>query len=165
MTTTEQVTIVVGLGELQVSDSPSAVLSCLGLGSCVAVSAYDAVAKVAGLVHIVLPSSDGRDVTLPGKFADTALPALLEEMGKLGALKSRLTVKIAGGAKISMTQNSNPIFKTGERNIEATKLHAQAQGLTIVSEEVGGNSGRTLRLYADSGRVTVTQAGRQTQDL
>ncbi len=165
MTTTEQVTIVVGLGELQVSDSPSAVLSCLGLGSCVAVSAYDAVAKVAGLVHIVLPSSDGRDVKLPGKFADTALPALLEEMGKLGALKSRLTVKIAGGAKISMTQNSNSIFKTGERNIEATKLHAAEHGLRIVSEEVGGSTGRTLRLYADSGRVTVTQVGCQTQDL
>lgn len=157
--------IVVGLGELQVTKNPTVILSCLGLGSCVAVGAYDSVAKVAGLVHIVLPSSDGRDTTLPGKFADTAFPALLEEMGKLGAKKSRLLVKIAGGAQISMTQTSNAIFKTGERNIEATKEQAANHGLKIAAEEVGGNSGRTLRLYADSGRVTITQAGRQMLEL
>ena len=165
MTTTEQVTIVVGLGEMQVSKDPSAVLSCLGLGSCIAVSAYDSVAKVAGLVHIVLPSSDGRNTSLPGKFADSAIPALLDEMGKLGALKSRLLVKIAGGAQISMTANSSPIFKTGERNIESTKENAKKHGLKIAAEEVGGNSGRTLRLYVESGRVTVTHAGSQTIDL
>lgn len=165
MISTDQETIVVGLGELQVTKDPSKILSCLGLGSCVAVGAYDAVAKVAGLVHIVLPSSDGRDITLPGKFADTAIPALLDEMKNLGAMKSRLLVKIAGGAQISMTQNSNAIFKTGQRNIEATKKHAAEHGLKIAAEEVGGNSGRTLRLYVDSGRVTVTQAGTQTKDL
>lgn len=165
MTTTQQQTIVVGLGEMQVSKDSSTILSCLGLGSCVAVSAYDAVAKVAGLVHIVLPSCDGRDSKLPGKFADTAFPALLEEMGKLGELKSRLVIKISGGAQISMTQSSNPIFKTGERNIEATKENSAKHGLKIAAEEVGGHTGRTLRLYVDSGRVTVTQAGSQMQDL
>ncbi|MCH8825856.1 MAG: chemotaxis protein CheD [Chloroflexi bacterium] len=165
MTTTELEMIVVGLGEMQVSNNPLTVLSCLGLGSCIAVSAYDSVAKVAGLVHIVLPSSDGRDTTLPGKFADTAIPSLLDEMSKLGALKVRLLVKIAGGAQISKTQNSNPIFKTGQRNIEATKEQAAKHGLKIAAEEVGGHAGRTLRLYVESGRVTVTQVGSQTQEL
>ena len=165
MTTTQQNLTVVGLGELQVSKDPNVVLSCLGLGSCVAVSAYDAVARVAGLVHIVLPSSDGRDTSLPGKFADTAIPALLDEMSKLGALKSRLLVRIAGGAQMSLTQHSNAIFKTGERNVEATKEIAEKYGLKISAEEVGGHAGRTLRLYIESGRVTVTRAGSQTQDL
>ena len=36
MTTTQQNLTVVGLGELQVSKDPNVVLSCLGLGSCVA---------------------------------------------------------------------------------------------------------------------------------
>ena len=165
MTTTQQEMTVVGLGEMSVSKDPSAVLSCLGLGSCVAVSAYDTVAKVAGLVHIVLASSDGRDTTLPGKFADTAVPTLLDEMGKLGAQKSRLVIKITGGAQMSMTQNSNAIFKTGERNIEATKEHLANHGLKIAAEEVGGHTGRTLRFYVDSGRVTVTHAGSSTKDL
>ena len=102
---------------------------------------------------------------MPGKFADTAIPALLDEMAKLGAKKSRLLVKIAGGAQISLTQNSNPIFKTGERNIEATKEHAKKHGLDVAAEDVGGHPGRTLRLYVESGRVTVTQAGTQTKDL
>lgn len=165
MTTTQLDTIVVGMGELQVSVDPNAVLTCLGLGSCIGFTAYDAKARVAGMVHIVLPDSGGKTVVVAGKFADTALPALMEEMQKQGAEKTRLLVKISGGAQMSLVAGSSGIFKTGERNLEATRIAAAEQGLKIAAAEVGGHSGRTLRLYVESGKVTVTTAGTETKDL
>ena len=41
----------------------------------------------------------------------------------------------------------------------------EKHGLRIAASDVGGHSGRTLRLYVGSGQVTVTTAGTQTQDL
>jgi chemotaxis protein CheD len=165
MTVAQLDTIVVGMGELQVSNDPQAVLTCLGLGSCIGFAAYDPLAKAAGMVHIVLPDSSGKMGVIPGKFADTALPALIEAMEKLGAEKRRMVVKIAGGAQMSLVAGSAGIFKTGERNLEATEIAAAEQGLKIASADVGGHSGRTLRLYVESGKVTVTTAGTETKDL
>lgn len=165
MTTTLLDTIVIGMGEMQVSKDPQVVLTCLGLGSCIGLAAYDPVAKAAGMVHIVLPDSSGKAGVIPGKFADTALPVLIEEMEKLGAEKRRMVVKIAGGAQMSLIAGSASIFKTGERNLEATKIAAAKQGLRISSEDIGGHSGRTLRLYVESGKVSVTTAGTETVDL
>jgi len=165
MTTTQLDTIVVGMGELQVSKDPQAVLTCLGLGSCIGFSSYDPVANVAGMVHIVLPDSAGKTGVLPGKFADTALPALIGDMENLGAEKRRMLVKISGGAQMSLVAGSAGIFKTGERNLEATKIVAHEHGLKIAAADVGGHSGRTLRLYVESGKVTVTTAGTETIDL
>ena len=165
MTTVQLDTIVVGMGELQVSKDPQAVLTCLGLGSCIGFTAYDKIAKVGGMVHIVLPNSGGKTGVVAGKFADTALPALMEEMKKLGAEKRRMLVKISGGAQMSLAAGSSEIFKMGERNLEATQIAAAEHSLKIAAADVGGHSGRTLRLYVESGRVTVTTAGTEAKDL
>ena len=165
MITTQLDTIVVGMGELQVSKDPQAVLTCLGLGSCIGFSSYDPVARVAGMVHIVLPDSAGKTGALPGKFVDTALPALIGDMERLGAEKGRMLVRITGGAQMSLVAGSAGIFKTGERNLEATKIAATEHGLKIAAADVGGHSGRTLRLYVETGKVTVTTAGTETKDL
>ena len=85
MTVTKEQTAAIGLGEMKVTKDDSVVLTCLGLGSCVGMAAYDPVSKVAGMAHIVLPRSDGRS-GLPAKFADTAIPALVDEMCKLDSL-------------------------------------------------------------------------------
>ena len=68
MTISQDKTVVVGLAELQVSNNPGQILTCLGLGSCIGVAAYDPQAKVSGMVHVVLPSSDGKIDGLSPKF-------------------------------------------------------------------------------------------------
>ena len=163
--TTTQDTLVIGLGEMQVSKEPSAVLTCLGLGSCIGFSVYDPMVKVGGMVHIVLPSSDGRETNTPAKFADMAIPNLLDAMSDLGSTNRSLVIKMAGGAQMSLAKGGSGIFKTGERNIESVNAIAQKHGLRIAASDVGGHSGRTLRLFVSSGQVTVTTAGTQTQDL
>lgn len=78
---------------------PDAVLICYGIGSCIAVSAFDPVAKVGAMAHIVLPvSNNAISSSLPVKFADVAIPLTLEKMEEAGAERSRIVIKIAGGA-------------------------------------------------------------------
>lgn len=151
-------TIVIGLAEINVTANPSAVLTCLGLGSCIGLAAYDPLAKVGGMVHIVLPSSGGKAENPTAKYADTAVPFLLDELCKKGALKSRLLIKIAGGAQMSISTAAGSLFKTGERNEESTRQVLASLGMRITAAEVGGSMGRTLKLYVNSGKVTVSSA-------
>ncbi len=166
MTTTNQATtLLVGLGEVKISQDPAEVLTCLGLGSCVGVCLYDPVAKVAGMAHIVLPSSDGKPEKTGGKYADTGVPLLLEMMLKRGAIKSRVIVKIAGGAQISKARGMGDAFKIGERHVEAVEAAFDANFMRIISSDTGGHHGRTLRFYLDTGITMVTTAGKEIQEI
>ena len=98
----KQETIVLGLGDMAVTSDTESALMCLGLGSCIAVSAYDPISKIAGMAHVVLPRNGGRETKSSAKYVDTAIPHLFEEMKKQGAITSRLVVKIAGGARMSL---------------------------------------------------------------
>ena len=49
--------VIVGIGDCKVSKQPDDVLITHALGSCIAVMIHDPVAKVAGLLHYMLPES------------------------------------------------------------------------------------------------------------
>lgn len=159
-------TLVIGMGERQVSRSPAVVLACIGIGSCIAVCAYDMVTKVGGMAHIVLPVWDGNEKSNPGKFADTGIPLLFEEMIRNGGSKSRMVLKLAGGAQMSLAPGITNAFRTGERNlVEVMAALERLKAPRVVASETGGNRGRTVRMYLCSGRVTVKNAGGQEQEL
>lgn len=162
---TKEAVIVVGLGEIQISRDPAAVLTCLGLGSCIGLGAYDPVARVAGMAHIVLPASDGKNGPLASRYADVAVPALLAELRKLGALSLRLVVKLAGGAQMSKSPGHLATFQIGERNYTAVQGVLAQHRIAVAGVDVGGNRGRTMRLYVESGRATVTTVGLESKEL
>ena len=149
---------VVGMGEIAVTASPNAVLTCFGLGSCVAVCAYDSQEKVGGMAHIVLPQNHGLPGNNPAKFADTAVPLLLNEMVKKGCFKNRLIVKIAGGAQMTLAPGLRDTFKTGERNLAQILLVLQRENITLAAADTGGTVGRTVKMYVGTGHVTVKTA-------
>ncbi len=166
MTTTRQgTTQMVGLGEVKTTQDPEEVLTCLGLGSCVAVCMYDPIAKVAGMAHIVLPNSDGKTEKTGGKYADTGVPLLLDMMLKSGAIKSRITVKIAGGAQISKAKGMGDAFQIGARNIEAVQVVINANSMRVKGSDTGGHHGRTMRFNLDTGQTLVTTAGKEIQEI
>ena len=49
--------MVVGVGELAISNKRDVVINTYALGFCIAVSAYDTVTKAGGIIHIMLPDS------------------------------------------------------------------------------------------------------------
>ena len=90
----------VGIADLNLVLDPGAIMT-IGLGSCIGIALYDKINKVAGLSHIMLPdSTQFKNVTNPMKFADLAIPLLVEKMEKQGCNKRNITAKIAGGASM-----------------------------------------------------------------
>lgn len=149
----------VGIGQLAVSNDPNEVLVAYGLGSCVGIAAYDPLARVGALVHVLLPDSGGKapDPREPARFADTGIALLLERLSEAGALKSRLIVKIAGGAAVLGAASAEK-FKIGDRNAEAIREHLKRRGITISAQDLGGTKGRTLEFHVGTGQTMVRTA-------
>ena len=161
-----EVVLVAGLGEIQVSNDPNHVLSCLGLGSCIGISAYDPVAKVGAMVHVVLPHcNDPEAEKVPTKYANTALPVMLKEMEKKGALKSRIILKMAGGAKIISTIPAKSLLDIGERNCEAIKAALEENKFQVKAEDLRGTLGRSMWLYIESGITRVRTTSSPIREL
>lgn len=151
----------VSIGEMIVSNTPEDVLVAYGLGSCVAVCLYDPAAKVSGMLHALLPSMPVNEKVngLPAKFVDQGLPLLIRAVTDLGAQRSRLIVHVCGGAQILTAPGFNNVLNIGERNIAAASAGLQAAGLRINAQATGGHCGRTVKLYAANGQVTVKTLG------
>ena len=147
------------LGEWAVTDDRELQLVCLGLGSCVAFCAHDPAAGVAGMAHMVLPdSTNGRSGGAGAKFVDLAIPLVLEEMEALGAKRAKLNIHLAGGAQMLHGASFTDTMMIGKRNAEAARNVLKDLGLRITSEDVGGESGRTVKLAVISGQLDVSTA-------
>ncbi len=151
--------IKVGMADLKVSKSPE-VLSTLGLGSCIGICLWDPSTKVAGLAHIMLPSSEAiRNNTNRAKFADTAIEDMVNEMVSKGASKRRLVGKIAGGAKMFAFSTSNSTMNIGEKNANAVREILKGMGIMIKADDTGGNFGRTIEFFSEDGSLLIKTIG------
>ncbi len=159
-------TIIVGLGELRATSAGNAIVVCLGLGSCVAFCGYDPVSRVAGMAHMVLPSSNGRAPSQSSpKFVDCAIPMLMEEMVGLGAAKSRIAARLVGGAQVIDFHEKSRSLDIGGQNVQSAIAVLERLGVSLEAAETGGNKGRTVRLHAGSGRLLVSTLGGSEREL
>lgn len=151
--------ILVGISDAAVSRDTGSMLVTYALGSCIAVCMFDPVARVGGMLHIMLPDSalDARKAQMnPFTFADTGVPALLKKMNSSGAIDQRITVRLVGGAQV---MNDGGLFSIGKRNHTAVRKVLWKTGLLVDGEAVGGDVSRTVRLEISTGRVWVREAG------
>lgn len=147
--------IKVGMADYKVGEAPFTLIS-YGLGSCIGLSIYDPQTKVGGLLHYMLPDSQqARSTDTPAKFIDTGFPLMLADVLKLGASKSRLVAKIAGGAQMFAFANVSNVMRVGERNAEAAKELLRDYGIKLLAEDTGANYGRTVSLDLNTGIYTV----------
>jgi len=149
--------VMVRMGELATSASADDTLVSLALGSCIGVAMVDRRRGVAGLAHVMLPASPGHKAGDVGRFADTAVPALLDELLGLGALLPRLEVSLVGGAQMFAAKDSS--LAIGRRNEEGVRAALRALRLPVVAHCTGGKAGRTIRVTVGTGEVTVKEAG------
>lgn len=150
--------LTVGISDCKVTSDPDSVLVTYALGSCIAVAVHDPVTSVAGLLHYMLPEASldwDKAAQNPYMFADTGIPKLLREVCERGAKRSRLVVRIVGGAQ---TTHSHELFQIGKRNHLAARKLLWKEGLLVKSEAVGGVVSRTVRLETSTGRVLVRES-------
>ena len=160
-------TLAVGLGELKSGSRSDQVLVCYGLGSCIGLALYDHTARVGVMVHVVLPDSslNRAQQMQPGKFADTAVPAAISEAVRLGAVRSRLVARIAGGARMLNVVGAGSKLDIGNRNADAVRGALEQHGLRLAADDTGGTYGRTLQLFVGTGRLLVSTVGRGEREL
>ena len=156
--------VVIGIGELAVSNDPSGRITTHAVGSCIAVCAFDPVAGVAGMLHFLLPEASinpDRASAYPAAFADTGIPLLFQRAYARGLVKQRAIVKLVGGADMAQTVGA---FNTGARNLFAARNLLWRNGVFIAAEDVGGTDARTVHMSVRDGRVQVI-SGRSQKEL
>jgi chemotaxis protein CheD len=151
--------VVVGVGDMGVSNNPQITLSTYALGSCVAVVAYDPVSKAGGLLHLMLPDSTispAKAQSQPAMFADTGLPLLFRSLAGVRADFSRVRIFLAGGANVMCNADT---FRIGERNIRATSEYLSHNGFVVRHSSLGGTINRTVHLNVGTGDITLKTPG------
>jgi chemotaxis protein CheD len=143
-------TYYVTIGNAVFGQSPD-IISCKGLGSCVAVCLYDEVIKKGCVVHILLPF--GNDEKRPFFYANLGIANALERCVKFGMKKDRIWAKIVGGACVfSHVDEKSSI---GAKNIIEARKWLNFFKVPILSEDTGGRSGRNLAFDLETGQIEV----------
>jgi len=157
--------VTVGISDMKVSNNVKETLITYSLGSCIGVLIWDPLVKVGGLLHYMLPDSrldKERAQQRPYMFADSGIPALFKECYSLGAVKSRLIVKVVGGSQIL---DPTGLFSIGKRNYLMLSKLFDRNHVTIAAEDIGGSVNRTVSLEIGTGRVLLKVSSRGEFEL
>ena len=151
--------LTVGIADMKVLQGEG-ILVTYALGSCIGLCFHDPRLRLGALLHIMLPLNmeAGRTHTL--KYADTGIKETLRQLEAKGASRARMTVKIAGGAKM-FEDSGGSLGNIGQRNIESVHMNLKKEGIRLLKEDVGGSVARTLLFDVNSGLGCIRCYGRQ----
>ena len=154
--------ITVGIADLKVASSPDILRTILG--SCVGTCLYDPEKKIAGLSHIMLPSrNDSNSNEL--KYADSAIPLLIKEMESAGARADRLVSKVVGGASMLKLKHNKIMSEIGRNNVDKILGLLADLNISVMAEDIGGDYGRTIDFYAESGILRIRTIGKVEKEI
>ena len=154
----------VRMGQQSASDAEGDVLVTIGLGSCIGLALVDPARGIAGLAHVMLPEAPASPPPGQlGKWADTAVPSLLERVLALGARRVRLNAVLVGGAQ--MFAFGGQSLDVGARNDACVRDALARLRIPVRAAATGGGKGRTVRVHVASGVVLGKVAGGPEQEL
>lgn len=131
------------------------------LGSCVAACIRDPVAAIGGLNHFLLPESEnghwGNTVDAAMRYGNHAMEILINDIIKLGGLRSRLEVKVFGGAQVIEGVSAQSV---GKKNVEFVQGYLKNEGYDVAAEHLGGIAPRRIHYFPITGKVQMRQLQR-----
>jgi len=148
----------VGVAQVRIAKEPMVLRTILG--SCVGICIYDRIKKIGGLAHVLLPLDTANGAN-PEKYADTAIPLLVQMLLKEGAKKEFLSAKIAGGASMFKFESNVTLGQIGDRDIEESKKMLAKLQIPLLEEDTGGNAGRVIDFFLMDGHLKVKAAGQE----
>jgi chemotaxis protein CheD len=125
------------------------------VGSCIALCLWDGQSRIGGMAHIMMPVRNGDADAPPGKYADTAVRALVAEMLRRGASIDRLTATCAGGASMFVFRASEKP-SVGDRNFEAVSNYLNLHRIPIRVKDIGGTVGRRIHFDCSNGMICIS---------
>lgn len=156
--------ITVGIADMKISRLEGTLIT-YALGSCIGIAIYDPVIKLGALIHIMLPKIENMTDQNVYKYADSGISETLRKVSAFGAMKSRMWVKIAGGAKMFEMKGCNSLGNIGERNAVCVKQCLRESGIRLTGEDTGSNYARTMSLDVSSGQVVIKTFGQPIKIL
>jgi chemotaxis protein CheD len=156
-------------GELHIAKKPSLIWTVLG--SCVSVIFFNKRLKIGAICHALQAEEGDNEFNcndfcqqpcynnVPDsnkfKYVTCAIKYMYETFTKLGICKNEIEVKLFGGANVlAVSGNSNTI---GMQNLKIAHKMLKCFDLTISSKNIGGEIGRTLYFYSDTGKVLLKE--------
>ncbi len=153
------------MGEYAIRSAPAR-LAIFGLGSCVALFVWESERRIAAMGHILLPAPLPDQPRGPaGKYAVTAIAAIVGGIQELGGRRERLVAKVAGGAHMFAATSTPDRETLGERNLRAVLEGLRREGIEVAGMDIGGSYGRTLLADASTGLVRITSLKRQPKEI
>ena len=149
--------LIVGIADMKMAQKGERLIT-YALGSCIGICLYDPQIKLAAMVHIMLPINmeAGRKNTF--KYADTGIRETLNQMVAKGAMKERITAKIAGGARM-FEVNGGTLGSIGQRNSESVHQVLRRENIRLLWEDVGGKVARTMEFDSATGNGVIRSYG------
>ncbi|MGB4268497.1 MAG: chemotaxis protein CheD [Spirochaetota bacterium] len=154
--------ITVPIADYKISQSPDILRTILG--SCVGICLYDPETKIGGLAHIMLPENNDKSSN-PKKYADSAIALMIEELQKKGANMEHLIAKIAGGASMFKMPENSFIGSIGINNVQKVREILDNYRITITSQDVYGDYGRTVDFFLETGKLKIKSLGREDKEI
>jgi chemotaxis protein CheD len=142
----------IGPGEHYVTAGDETIITVLG--SCVAACIRDPLARVAGMNHFMLPeSATGSWGAASAKFryGNFAMERLINEILRRGGRRSRLEIKVFGGA--AMIAGG----VVGHQNADFVESYLKAERLPIEARHLRGRWARRIEYQPLSGAVRMLE--------
>lgn len=152
--------LTVGIADMKMAQG-NGILITYALGSCIGLCFHDPKLRLGALLHIMLPLNMEAGRAHPLKYADTGIKETLKQLESRGAMRSRLTVKIAGGAKMFEIAGGGGLGNIGQRNIESVHTILKRENVRLLAENVGGMVARTLLFDVATGQGCIRSYGQK----
>ena len=137
-------------GDIHVADDDTEIVTVLG--SCIAVCLYDAINRISGMNHYLLPLWKDHDLKTP-RYGDIAIEQLVESMLASGSKISTIEAKIFGGAQMHDVTHEH--MMVGKKNIMIANAVLQKYRIPIVAQDTGGANGRRISMQSSTGKVKM----------
>jgi len=138
-------------GQVAVTRTPTAITTILG--SCVAVTLWDAQRGIGGMNHFMLPLFAGSSARST-RFGNVAMEELVTQMSDAGSTLGFLRARVFGGSCMFPAMQS--ATHLGNQNVEVALEFLGRRGVEIVQVDVGGDRGRKLVFHTDEGAAWLT---------
>ncbi len=153
----------IGIAEIGISTAPDILRTILG--SCVGICLYEPESKTGGISHIMLPTYKPTISSGKEKFADTAIPLLIEKFEKRGLEREKIVAKIIGGATMFKLSEDSAMSKIGINNSTKAVEILNEHNIEIAAQDIGGDFGRTIDFYLDTGMIKIKSLGKEERIL
>ena len=152
--------LTVGIADMKLLQGEGTLIT-YALGSCIGLCFHYPKLRLGALLHIMLPLNMEAGRTHPLKYADTGIKETLKQLEAKGASRSRLTVKIAGGAKMFEITGGSGLGNIGQRNIDSVHTILKRDNLRLIGEHTGGTVARTLLFDVVTGQACIRSYGQK----